>query len=128
MTWTVDIPVTVEETRPETPELQTLSMLTGDHEQPANVTLQLGVKVDGAWHPAASIDVLRLEDAPSTEEEPEAQVTLPGDAANMRELILTARIDGGQELAQRFGIPDGTALATALPQAAWGLLYPAGGA
>src|SRR5215467_13355060 len=137
MSWTVDVPVKIDDTHPATPELRSLNLVIGDAASGSSAVLDLGViGEDGLWHPAENIEVLRLTDSPPQAgetplagppiEPPGQGGTPPGQEKKGDEMVaavLTAKIDGSTELAVQFGIPNGTPLAEALPQIGWGLMY-----
>src|SRR6516164_7063245 len=105
MSWTTDIPITVEQTQSGTPIIRQLTYAPSITGNPAAAAVALGVKdAAGVWHEAVNVPPLRLVDeiaAPLEEPDPEAKPpALP--ASDFIAAIETARIDGSGVLAQRF--------------------------
>lgn len=128
MSWTTDVPIKMDDQRPGTPEIRNLSLSPAEPGNPGAAAVVLGVRhTDESWHDVVHVPPLRLVDEVfvATEEEPAPPPTLPQNATDFINAIMTAKIDGTNPLAQKFSIPDGTLLGDALPQIAWGFLYPA---
>jgi len=140
MTWTVNIPVKLDNLKAGTPEVRHLALSPAEVASPVAAVILLGLRLaDGHWDPAVTLSPLRLSDDPkyvsplpvAEEEGVEAtEATEPEprnpkqDATDFINAVLTAKIDGTNPLAARFGIPNGTVLSQALPKIAWGLVTP----
>jgi len=124
MTWTVEVPIATPSTEAGAPEVRALVLEMLGSEESHVITVRLGLTDEGGnWRVGVLLAPLQIQDQPGNRD-----MVLAEAGTHMAALILTAKIDGANPLAEKYGVPADTPLGEAAARIAWEMLGPHGGA